>query len=135
MAITNSNMKLPKTLAACADLLYETRLARYDLQHEVDDMKKLEAALEERFRLELPQDGASGISGAVARIQLSPKVKPVVEDWDKFYTYVRKNNAFEMLQRRLNEGAARDFADTNGRRVPGTNVMHYTDVSCTAVKR
>jgi len=126
---------LPKVLAACADVLYAAREERYRLQNQAKILDELETKLEENFREKLPKGKASGISGAKAHVQLNPKTKPIVEDWDKFYAFVRKNNAFEMLQRRLNEGSANDYAEMNKRRVPGTNVMHYTDVSCTQVKR
>lgn len=126
---------LPKTLATCADALYAAREERYKLQNQAKLLGELESKLADNFRQKLPKGKASGISGAQAHVQLQPKTKPVVENWDKFYAFVRKANAFEMLQRRLSEAAANEYFDAHKRRVPGTNVLHYTDVSCTAVKR
>ena len=126
---------LPKALATCADALYAAREERYRLQNQAKLLGELEGKLEENFRLKLPQGKASGISGAQAHVQLNPKTKPVVEDWDKLYAFVRKYNAFMFLQRRLSEAAVTEYAEANKKRVPGTNVFHYTEVSCTTVKR
>lgn len=129
------DIKLPLLLPACADVLYVAREERYKLQHQVTALAELETKLEEKFKEELPKQAATTTGGTVGKVELMPKVKPVVENWDKFYAFIRKTNSFEFLQRRLNEGAAREFAEANKRRVPGTNVLHYTDVSCTAVRR
>ncbi len=127
-------IKLPKVLATCADALYEATQARYKLQHQAKALEELETQLEEYLKAELPKRKETGVSGSMARIQLNPSSKAIVGNWDKFYAYVKKHNAFDLLQRRLNEGAYKERAD-NKEWVPGITQMEYTKVSCTAIKR
>ena len=127
------DIKLPKVLATCADALYEATQARYKLQHQAQVLEELESKLEDHLRTELPKRKETGVSGSVARIQLNPKRKLIVQNWDKFYAYIAKKRAFDLLQRRLNESAAKERAEAR-EWVPGLGSMDYTQVSCTAIK-
>jgi hypothetical protein len=53
-----------------------------------------------------------------------------VADWVKFYAYVRRNAAFELLQRRLNESAIKERLDDK-KPVPGVTIFNAKKVSCT----
>lgn len=126
-------VKIPSTPAECADLLYKTRTARLLLQAKVDAMKDVEGALCEYFIENLPRSNASGIAGKLARVQIEPKPVPQVSDWLKFYAYVKKNNAFDLLQRRLSEGAVKERLD-NKVKLPGVTIFNAKKVSCTKLK-
>lgn len=126
----NGEIKLPSTPAACADLLFVTREQRLDLQRRLDKMAELESALKEWFIENLPRSDASGIAGKIARVQIKANPTPVVDDWDKFYAYVKRHNAFELLQRRLNETAVKERWEDK-KQVPGVGVFQAKKVSCT----
>ena len=121
---------LPRNAGECADLLYRTREARLAVQRQVDKLTAAENKLKEYFIETLPKSEASGLAGKLARVQIEVKPIPQVEDWEKFYTYVRKHQAFELLQRRLNEGAVRERWDDK-QEVPGVGVFNAKKVSCT----
>jgi len=123
---------LPKTDAACADLLYETREARLQLQRQCERLEKGESALKEHFINTLPKSNTSGIAGLIARIQIEVKPIPQVEDWDAFYKYVKINNAFELLQRRLNESAVKERWEDHVE-LPGVVVFNAKKVSCVKI--
>jgi hypothetical protein len=125
-------VKLPKSPAAVADLLYKTREARYKVQKEVEKLKAVETACTEFFINSLPAD-TSGVAGKVARVQVDTKPVPQVKDWDAFYKYVARNKAFELLQRRLSDGAVKERWE-NGKVVPGVERFNAKTVSCTALK-
>ena len=126
-------LKLPKSPAQCADLLYTTRQQRLELQHEVDELQELETALKNYFVDNLPKSQASGIAGKVARVQLGSKVVAQVADWPAFYKYVKKNDAFYLMQRRLSDSAITEIWE-DGKKVPGVEPFNIVTVSCTAVK-
>lgn len=126
------NYLLPKSPAARADVLYACEKMRLDLQKRVEKLKKLESELDQYFIDTLPVSQASGIAGQVARVQIKPNPKPIVEDWDKFYAYVKKNNAFDLLQRRVSESAVEErWADK--KQVPGVGIFHTKKVSVTKI--
>lgn len=124
--------KIPKTLGACADLLYTTRKDRLELQKQVDDLKKQEGELKEHIIQNLPKSSATGVSGKVANAKVTKTDKPTVEDWDKIYKYIKKNNAFELMQRRLNTKSVEERWE-DGKKIPGVGKMTVVDVSSTKV--
>jgi hypothetical protein len=120
---------LPATAAECADLLYRSRERRLAMQRETERVERLEKQLQAWFIDTLPAS-QTGVAGRVARVQVEAKAVPQVEDWDKFYAYVAKNKAFELLQRRLNEGAAKERLDAGQGARAGITVFHAKKVSC-----
>lgn len=124
--------KLPKSPAACADLLYTTREARLKMQKDVDKLQETETALKEYFIQSLPKNDATGIAGKIASVNISTSPVPQVEDWDKFYAFVKKTGAFQFLQRRVSETAVKDFWD-NKKQVPGVGRFNAVKVSCTKI--
>lgn len=124
--------KVPKSLAACADLLYTTKARRLEVQKQVDELEKQEIQLKEYIINNLPKSQATGVAGKLARVTLVQKTKPQVQDWDKFYAYVKKNGAFEMLQRRLSDAAIQERWD-NKKQVPGVEPFKVTTVSVNKV--
>lgn len=127
------NFVLPATPAACADLLYATREKRLALQRLAERHQELETALSEHFILTLPRSDATGISGRVARVQITIKAVPQVEDWDKLYAYIKKNGAWELLQRRLGEKAAQERLEAGEGGKAGITVFQAKKVSCTKI--
>lgn len=124
--------KMPKSLAACADLLFTTRQARLEIQKQVDAHAKMETILREHLINELPKGEASGIQGKLARASVVLKVKPTVEDWPALYAYVKKTGNFDMLQRRLSDTAVKERWE-DGKEVPGVGKFQYADVSVNKV--
>lgn len=124
--------EVPKTLGACADLLYQLRQQRYEIQHAADKIKEQEREIEAHLIAKLPKDDATGVVGEMAKVRVIDKVFPVVEDWDKFYAFVARNKAYDLLQRRTNNKAIEDRWENGVQPAAmGTNRMHDTQVSCT----
>lgn len=76
-----------------------------------DQLKKLETErkqLEEILIDALPKEDLDGLVGLRAVAKLDRQEVPTCEDWTAFYTYVRKNNAFDLLQKRLSVTACRE---------------------------
>jgi len=127
-----TDVKIPKTLGACADKLYKLRAQRYELQRKVAEIKAQETQLKEHLIRELPKSEASGIAGRSARAKVTSKELPQVADWGKFFAYVKRKNAFHLLQRRLSAPAIQEVWD-DGKKVPGIEVYNKIDVSVTKV--
>ncbi len=123
---------IPKKLAACADLLYTSRQDRLVEQKTIEEMKGFETRLKDHLIAELPKGEASGISGKVAKVAVITKQIPTVEDWDLLYGYIKKKNAFDLLNRALNTAAATERLE-NGEKIPGLGSFNRVDVSCTKV--
>lgn len=122
--------KIPKNVAACADRLYQCKLERAAKQREADLLEEEEKALKEYLINTLPKGQASGTSGKVASAYVYTKPIPQVKDWKKFYQYVSRNNAYDLLQKRLSVEAINERLDAK-KKIPGVEIFNAVTVSCT----
>lgn len=102
--------KMPKSLGKCVDLYHDIREKRLAHNRETEDIKKVETAIQTHIIDNVPK----GDQGAIGtRYKGVVKTSDVfqVEDWDKFYAYIKKNNAFELLNRALNQAAVTEHTD------------------------
>lgn len=127
----------PKKLATCADRLYEIKLRSAELRQELaqdkrtkelERLKKEVALIETKIREELPKDGAQGIAGKLAMVQLVDKDRPTVEDRDKLNEYIKKTGSFDLLQKKLNNKAVEERWK-EGKIIPGIGVFTDRTVS------
>ena len=119
---------IPKKLGAVADMLYKVRQERLTQQKIVDDLQFQETRLREHLIDNLPKSEATGVAGAVCRASVAVKTQPRVEDWDKFYAYVKKQNAFELLQKRVSNAAVEERWE-HGKEVPGVGKFNVVSIS------
>lgn len=124
--------KLPKSMAACADLLYEKRQARLAADKVAARLKLDEQVLIDHIIDNLPKDSRGAI-GRHHMVKVVTDQKPVVKDWEAFYKYIARTKKFELLQKRLGEGAVQEILD-DGKTVPGVEKFTVVKVSLTAVK-
>jgi hypothetical protein len=122
----------PKSLATCADKLFTIRAQRYDLQHQADAIEEEEKALKAHIIKNLPLSKATGIAGKLCSVTLETKSVPAVEDWGSFYKYIKKHNAFDLLQRRVNEKAVQARWDDK-QEVPGVGTITVNTLSISKV--
>ena len=120
-------------LATKADAFKELREKRLALKREVDALYQLEKDLKHELIQHLQEaKGVTGISGQLCRIALRPKHTAQVENWDALYDHIRSTGEFELLQRRVGEGAVKERWD-NGDVVPGVIDYETADLSVTKV--
>lgn len=122
--------KFPKTIGACADHLFALKAKKSAAQKVVDAIEAEEKALREHLIQTLPKSEASGVSGKVANVKIVTKSVVQVKDWNAFYAYIKKNNAFELLQKRPSETAVAERWD-NKKVVPGVEKFDFPVVSLT----
>lgn len=117
----------PKTMGSCADLLYELRNARLDLQKVIDEVSKKESSIKEHIINTLPKSD-TGAAGQLARVTVKTAPVPQVKDWDVLYKYIKKTGSFDLLHRRLSSKAVEDRWE-NGKDVPGVEEFMVTSVT------
>lgn len=136
-------IKLPKSLAQCADLLYETRQTRLQEKKTVDAYQALESAIKEKLINELPKGDASGISGKVARVSVTTKDVPQLKDWESLCKFVLKHaqkhkgtdrelEMFSLFQRTIVTSMVEDLWAQKVK-VPGVEPFKAVVVSCVKV--
>jgi len=76
----------------------------------------------------LHDDGVTSTGNDDASASVRKTVVAQVTDWDKFYRYIKRNNAFYILQKRVSDVAYREaLADRKFKDVPGTEP--YTKIA------
>lgn len=117
--------KLPKTkLGGIVDEIHDLRERRLAVDKVANALKAEETRLVEHIIESVDADlegGAMGIDyvGTVRRETI-----PVIEDWDAFYTYVKKRGAFHFLTKALNKGAIMEqLDDKKAKPLPGVGTM------------
>lgn len=125
--------KLPKTLGACADLLYELRQERLAAAKKLEEMEAREQRLKDHIIDTLPKSQAGGVTGSVARVEIVKKEIPRVEDWDKFYAHVKKTGDFELMGRGLAAAAIKERWEAR-KVIPGVGKFTAVSVSITKAK-
>ncbi len=126
-------IKLPKTLAQCADLYYTVRGERLKAVKALEPLKKQETALKDHLIDNVPKSEASGIAGKVARVTVVTKDVPQVKDWDKFYKWIKKTGHFHVLGRAINTEAVEEIMEATGKKIPGVGTFKVVTLSLNKV--
>jgi hypothetical protein len=121
--------KIPKTLAECADELYDRRTSRLAMQKEVDAEQKIETFLTEYIIHNLPktQDVVGGKKATVTRFK---KEILQVTDWEALYKYIKRTGFWSLLQKRLGEAMAKELMEAK-KDVPGVSKFPRSVLSVT----
>jgi len=122
------------TLGQAIDSLYEARAARLAAAKQVKELQVLEAKAKAEVLTLLEQSGLAKASGHLATASITTDDVPFVKDWDAVYSFIKSEDRFDLLQRRIGVVAWRDlFKD--GILVPGTEAGVDTDLSLTKSTR
>jgi hypothetical protein len=127
-------MAFPKTIGGAADRLYKLREERLELSKKVDALKAKESDLHTHIIALMNKARITSGRGKLATVSISPKTVPSVVNWSKVYGYIKKNNAFDLLQRRMGVEAWRDRREA-GETIPGIEAVDINSVSCTKASK
>lgn len=131
MKLTTGN---PKNAAAAADELYKLKEEKSKLNVQVKEIEEREKELNRWCIDNIPKQGATGVRGKLAEVEVVTEVVPSVKDWPKFYAYMVKTKAFEMLQKKLSPAAVKERWGDKGTKVPGVEPFNVTKVKLKANK-
>lgn len=127
-------MAYPKNLGSCIDLLFEMREERIKLQRLAEEMSKKETELNEHILQAFSKTDLEGARGKLATCSIKRSKVPTVDDWEKFYKYVQKNGAFDLLQRRVSAEACRARWEQDVV-IPGVKTFDVIKLSLTKASR
>lgn len=123
-------IKVPVSLGAAVDMLYQMRATRLALASKVKDLKSGEAEVKTVMMKRFGKDKLEGAAGKIASMSITPNDVPTVKDWQKVFAYVKKTGSFDLFQRRLSDEAVKLRWDA-GKSIPGVDVFHDSRISVT----
>ena len=121
-------------LGSAIDQLYAKRAQRLDVEKDVKKLKSEELALRVYIKQLLDKASLEGGRGQSASASIVHQTEPAAKDWLAIYAFIRENDAFDMLQRRLSSVAVKDRWDS-GIVVPGIEKFDTWDLSVTKSSR
>src|SRR5512142_3289627 len=127
-------MAAKQTLGALIDALKTARDARIERQHEMDEelkeLKATEADLKHKIINAMESSGQTSSTGKIATSTIKTDLIPRASDWSSIHKYIKKNDAFDLFERRLNKAAVKARLD-DGETVPGIEFYEDKDLSLT----
>ena len=130
------SIEIPASIGRCADMLHDYEELYHAMQKEVDAVKAKATLLREHIINNLSKSEDTGAAGLRYRVQVVTKRKLTVKEWGLLHSWIRKNDRFDMLQKRLAEKAAEDWCldpDNAGRLLPGTEAINVPTLSLTKI--
>jgi hypothetical protein len=123
--------KFPKSMGACADLLFTVREKRLAADKVAAALKAEETALTNHIIDNLDKE-SSGAIGKHHKVKVVVKKKPQIKDFNALSAWVKKTGRFDVFQRRLSEQAVMDtLAQPKSKGVPGVELFNAVTVSLT----
>jgi hypothetical protein len=124
-------LEFPKELGEAADLTRTIQQLRLNAEREIDALKKKETALHEHVLGQLAAAKLDKASGKLATVSAIAEAIGTVEDWDALFAYIAKTKTWELIQKRLGLGAARERWEA-GEKIPGVRRDTRLRLSITA---
>lgn len=146
--LTKVGGPMPVNLGRCVDLYHDVRSLRLSMEKEVNEMKVREAEIKLHLINTLSKQddkGAVGLRYMARRVTKeafnfakaqTDEMEAEVEGtsgWQLFTAWVRQTNNFHFLQKRLGEGAVKEYYDQTKQLPPGVNKIDVPDLSVTKV--
>jgi predicted transcriptional regulator len=113
----------PETVGGLIDELFLLREQRRKLAETDKNLQAQYAELEARLIAALDQQETTQARGRSATATLNEEELATVLDWSQVHEFIRSQNAFHLIQRRINSAAWRELATERGEPIPGTTVF------------
>ena len=121
-------------LGELIDDLYTKRAMRLEAQKKTDEAAAIEAVAKTALIEHLQVIGLSKASGSLATASIKSVTIPKVQDWTEIHNWIRVNDRFDMLHKRISEVAWRETLEA-GILVPGTEPQDDIKLSLTKASR
>jgi hypothetical protein len=114
----NESLAISSHLPDLVDNFIRVRSQRLDLDKEVKALKTQEEGLSKVIIAKMREGDLKAIGASLGLIKLHETEEPTPENWDEIWKFVKENDAWELLHKRLTVTAVRErWAD--GIAVPG----------------
>lgn len=117
-----------KTVGPAADALFKLRQERLALEHQAQELKRVESDMHEQIIGLLRKQKLEKASGKLATVSIGKRAFADVHDWESVYKYVAENDAWDILQRRTNNSAIADRVE-EGESIDGLTLEFKTTLN------
>lgn len=114
-------MTAKANIGALIDALYKQDAVVEKARKALEAVSAKQSEMEEQVMTALRELGIDVAKGKSGGVEYTKKELPQVKDWDKVYKYVKKHDAFDLLQKRISQTAWADRAGDGP--IPGVEVF------------
>lgn len=122
--------RLTAKLGSAVDDYHDLRQLRLALDKVVSAMKAEETRLTNHIIDNLDKRDEGGAVGKRFKAVIRQETVPQVVNWPEFYAFVKKKDAFDLLNRAINKAAFKERME-QGVKVPGTDTFTALKLSVT----
>jgi hypothetical protein len=137
MATEKPKYHWPLSAGGKVDHLHHLQLAIKLLQAQVKLVEDEYDALEDALIKGLPKQELNGAQGKLARVEIDNRIYPIVTEeaggWEATYKHIKKTGEFDLLQKRLHQGACEARWDA-GKQIPGVGTFTRVKLKLTPIK-
>lgn len=119
-ALTKVTARLKGNVGSSIDELWALREKKREAELVVKEYEAKIEALQEVLIEELTKQGLDKASGKSASVSIGASVVANVEDWEALWAYISKTKNFQLIQKRVSDGAYRELLEM-GRKIPGVS--------------
>ena len=117
------------TLGANIDQLSAIRENIREYEAKIKVLQEEKSKLEELVLSQLGELGLDKATGQKATVSITKAEVPTVMDWDKFHSYILRNKAFYLLERRAAVAAWREEVKSRNKPIPGVESFTKTTLN------
>lgn len=121
-------------LSTLVDSYVASRNERLSFAKVLADYERAEKERKQELIKYLIEHKLTAAGGSLGIVKLQTKVKPQTEDWEEVYRYIKQNDAFDLLQRRLTETAVK-LRWEDGIKIPGIGSFEVSDLTISGVPK
>ena len=115
-------------LGQLADRLELARAERLAADKWAASLKSAENQLLAQLIAEMEENNLSSVGGESCIVKRTVKQRAIASDWGQIYEYIRANDAFDLLHKRLTDSAVL-LRKEDGVEVPGVALMDYSNIT------
>jgi hypothetical protein len=124
---------LETKISTVADLYWQARNQRLDMQKTVDALEAVEKGLKKDLIEMMTEAEITAIGGELVEVTIVKKNEPVVERWSLLWGYIQATGEFDLLYKRVNAAAVKERWELN-KEVAGVGVFPTITLSLHARK-
>lgn len=111
---------MSKTVAVLSDEILEVKLEIKEHEEEITELKKRKEELERELIAEAEKQQLKSGAGESSSFSIKEETVPQASDWDAVWQFIKENDYFHMVQKRLSSTACRELWEL-GQQIPGVN--------------
>jgi hypothetical protein len=121
---------MSENIKELTSLLKDRSVRITELNAQAKELGKEKSDFENRLIALMENIGTTTVKNDLGNFRISTSVLPVAKDWEAIHAYIKTNDAFHLMQKRLSSTAYREMVSA-GEDIPGTESFEKQTISIT----